>query len=124
MNMGMIRSTYILVCTLGAALALACGGDDDDDDNSPAAIRALCEEGCATAQSLSCPNEEAVTCAKDCEYTAAIPENCRPTARATLQCVVARPVSDWGCDTEGQAELQGEVCDAEAEAFLTCLGLN
>ena len=68
MRMAMARSTCILACALGASLALACGDDDDDGntvDNSPAAIRALCEEGCATALSLSCPNEETVTCASD-----------------------------------------------------------
>jgi hypothetical protein len=121
MKMGMVRSTYILVWALGASLALACGDDDDEVDNSPAAIRALCEEGCATALSLSCPNEETVTCARDCDYTEAISEACRPTARATLQCATDLPASAWACDAEGQAAIQSDVCDAQAQALLACL---
>ena len=121
MKLGMIRSTYTIVYALGALLAPACGDDDDEDDNSPAAIRALCEEGCATALSLSCPNEETVTCASDCDYTEAVPEVCRPNARATLECVTELPVSDWACDAEGQAAVQGDACDAELQAFVSCL---
>jgi hypothetical protein len=120
-----IRSIYMLVCALGACLAFACGGDDEDEvDNSPAAIRALCEEGCATALSLSCLNQEAVTCASDCDYIAAIPEVCQAIARATLQCAVDRPLSEWACDADGQAGIQSDVCDEELQALLACLNVS
>jgi hypothetical protein len=92
----MLRSSCIDVCTLGASLALALGDDDDVAvDTSPAAI--------------------------DCDYTEAIPESCRPPARATLKCVAALPVSDWACDAEREAAVQGVVCDAELQALVACL---
>jgi len=116
----MNRSTYIFVCALGVFMTPACG-DDDDDDNSGQSIQALCQDACATAAGLSCPNDDAATCVSDCQLGGDLPEACQATAQTALGCLSERPASDWECDADGEAALKDGICTAEGAALLACL---
>lgn len=115
----MNRSVYMFVGALGFSLTPGCG--DDDDDGGGESIRDLCEEACATAAGLSCPNDDAAACVSECAVDEEALGPCLQPARAALECVAERPASDWECDTDGEAALKDGICDEEGSALLVCV---
>lgn len=118
----MNRFTSIFGLALGLTLSFACGDDggDGEDVGSRESISTLCQRACATAASLSCPNQDDAACRNDCEQAEAA-QTCQVEARTAVECFAGRPASDWECDEDGEATLKDEVCAAEGNAALACL---
>lgn len=102
---------------LGLLFTPACG---DDDGGGGESIPVSCQKACATAASLSCPNEDVAACRSDCEQAGALPM-CQAEARAAVRCAAARPASDWECDEDGEAELKDGICEEEGEVLFSCV---
>jgi hypothetical protein len=119
---GMMNVSIILVSAgLLVPALVACGGKEDDDVGG-ANTQALCEQGCATTASLSCPRAD--TCVADCQQLAstlktALP-NCGAQIDAFAQCVSIRPVEDFECVSDGTAAPRANVCADEQAAVFAC----
>ena len=106
----LLRSGLLLAL---AALVPACGGGDDTTS-------ADCQKICETIGPLKCPMEKADTCVSMCEQTANSPV-CTSQLKALLKCSAPRPVSDWECGSDGEADLKAGVCDPEGQALFACV---
>lgn len=117
----MKHSKITAVLALGAFIfTAACG--DDDDSSTGTSVQSLCERGCSTTASLSCPNDTPSTCVSECvEGYADSPQECRQAMTSALECIANRPASDWECDDDGDVSLKEGVCTQEAFALFGCL---
>jgi hypothetical protein len=88
-------------------------------------IRAYCENGCGIHTALACP-KVLPSCVAMCEtslgelITQQFPQ-CRAVLEALMVCGLARPMQDWACNADGEAEIKDGVCEAEGMAAAVCL---
>lgn len=109
-------SKYAVFLGFSLSLLSACGDDDEG-----ASLQSICEKGCATIASLSCPDENATTCVSECEMGPSnFPDACRSQAIDVIECAANRPASDWECDSDGEAAPKEGVCAGEINAVVAC----
>ena len=74
--------------------------------------------------SLSCPGDDASTCAEECSLIENVPEPCLDAARTALECIAEWPASDWTCDANGESVLKDDICYGEGSALFVCAFAN
>lgn len=116
--------TILIAAALCVPALTACGGDDDDDDGGGGS-GAGCEDACATAATLDCPNDEPSTCVQDCEDELAgfkqMYPDCGAQLDAAASCFAALPASSWACDADGEANPDMNQCSEQQNAVGACI---
>ena len=76
-----------------------------------------CEGLCAKVGDAACPNDTEASCKTECDGLYAQAPNCTAEIDALIACQIAS--GNVVCEPDGDAKVEG--CDAEGQAFFTCL---
>lgn len=88
---------------------------------SPQNLAAIkqCAEICARSTQLKCAH------ASECEalcIDSLESATCMPQMKSATDCMLAKPIASWQCSEDGVAAIKPGICDAEQQAFVSCVG--
>ena len=119
-----MRTFALVSCLVLTSSFIACSSGSGSAGGGSLSSPSTCEEVCAKALELSCPNETLESCTADCkaDYSTYESAGCSSQSGSMLGCIETK--ATFHCGTNGQASVDStlllDACKSETIALAGC----